>query len=377
MRRATLAFLALSMLLTMAVLAQNVTSVQDYKQARVLASGEHWAEALVILERALKDDPDYPDALYLAGMCHLALKQYDKAEPRLKRVTEVRPEFFVAWGYLAQMYVLQKQFDKARQTLGALGKVKGGAPESHYGFGVLAWAEGNLEVAEKEWREAIRLRPGTPKAHHNLGVLLREKGDRVRALVALRDAVRLDPENALYRFNLGLEQMETGNRVDGMANLDRVRAQGERPDLANLALAVQMLLNGHPEPAEKAASRAYLGNPDLTVALVIRARALEALKRPQEARVLYEQALAGDSTLGEARRALQRIPAAAPEPAPSPASEAPAATPAASPAPEAPEVAPADGAPGPQGPPAPEASPRPEAPPADASPCPPAPAPSP
>jgi len=367
MRRTVLAFLALSMLLALPLLAQNVTSVQDYKHARVLASGEHWADALVVLERALKDDPDYPDALYLAGMCHLALKQYDRAEPRLKRVTEVRPEFYVAWGYLAQMYVMQREFDKARQTLGALGKVKGGAPESHYGFGVLAWAEGNLDGAEKEWREAIRLRPDTPKAHHNLGILMRERGDRVRALSALRDAVRLAPENALYRFNLGVEQMETGNRVDGMANLDRVRAQGERPDLANLALAVQMLLNGHPDPAEKAAARAYRGNPELTVALVFRARALEALKRPQEARVLYEQALAADSTLGEARRALQRIPA----PAASPPPEEPGPTPADSAPAPCPEAAPAAPEPGPQSPPEQPAPPCPDPSPSEGSPCPP------
>ncbi len=361
MKRSVLAFLALSILVCVSVLplqAQTVTSVQDYKLARVLASGEHWAEALVPLERALKEDPDYPDALYLAGVCHLALKQYDKAEPRLKRVTELRPEFFTAWGYLAQMYVVQKQYDKARETLGALGKVKGGAPESHYGFGVLAWAEGHLDVAETEWREAIRLRPEMPKAHHNLGVLMRERGDRVRALSALRDAVRLDPENSLYRFNLGLEQMETGNKVDGMANLDRVRAQTERPDLANLALAVQMLLNNHPEQADKAASRAYQANPDLTAALVIRARALEALKRPEEARTLYEQALAEDSTLGEARRALQRIPA----PATSPEGPAgPQVSPSPEPAPvpqdqPAPEVAPTPS-------PAPHASPAPEVPP--------------
>ena len=204
---------------------------------------------------------------------------------------------------------MQKQYDQARELLGALGKVRGGAPESHYGFGVLAWAENRLDVAETEWRETIRLSPGMARAHHNLGILYREKGDRARALSALQDAVRLDPESPLYRLNLGWLQVDMGNRVDGMANLDRARSQTERPDLANMALAVQMLLHNHPEQAEKAAARALEANPDLTLALVLRARALEALKRLPEARALYEQALEQDATVGEARRALERLPA--------------------------------------------------------------------
>ncbi len=317
-------------------LTQSIPAAQDYKLGRVLASGGRWEEALVALERALKEDADYPDALYLAGLCHANLEQYDKAVARLRRVTELRPDFLAAWGHLSRLYVVQKQYDQAREVLGALGKVRGGAPESHYGFGVLAWAENRLDVAETEWREAIRLSPGMAKAHHNLGILYREKEDKARALSALQDAVRLDAESPLYRLSLGWLQVDMGNRVDGMANLDRARSQTERPDLANMALAVQMLLHNHPEQAEKAAARALEANPDLTLALVLRARALEALKRLPEARTLYEQALDQDATLGEARRALERLPAPVPE--------APAA-PGEPGAPEAPAVPEEPGAP--------------------------------
>ncbi len=324
-------------------LAQSIQATQDYKLGRVLASGGRWEEALVALERALKEDANHPDALYLAGLCHANLEQYDQAVARLRRVTELRPEFLAAWGHLSRLHVVQKQYDQARDVLGSLGKVRGGAPESHYGFGVLAWAENRLDVAETEWREAIRLSPGMAKAHHNLGILYREKGDRARALSALQDAVRLDPESPLYRLNLGWLQVDMGNRVDGMANLDRARSQTERPDLANLALAVQMLLHNHPEQAEKAAARALEANPDLTLALVLRARALEALKRLPEARTLYEQALEQDATLGEARRALERLPAPAVPGEPG-APEAPAA-PSEPGAPEAPAVPGEPGAP--------------------------------
>lgn len=355
-RAVTWALLVVLLLGALPTWAQSVFAQQELKRARVLASGGRWKEALVPLESAMKDSPDYPDAIYLAGLCHLALDQFEPAERLLRRVTELRPDFFPAWGQLSTLYVMQKQYDKARQTLGALGKIKGGAPESHYGFGVLAWVEGHLDVAEKEWREAIRLQPEMAKAHHNLGILFREKGDRARALGALQDAVRINAESALYRYNLGLLQMEMGLKIDGMANLDRVRSQTERQDLALLAMATQMLFTNHPDQAEKAAARAYETNKDLTTALLIRARALEALKRPDEARKLYEQALAEDCNLAEARKALERIPApvAAPSPSPSPdASPLPDASPSpgASPSPDA--------SPAPGAAPSPEPSPTP------------------
>jgi len=356
---------ALSLMLawfTPPALAQSIPAVQDYKLGRVLASGGRWEEALVALERALKEDGDYPDALYLAGLCHANLEQYDKAVARLRRVTELRPEFLAAWGHLSRLHVVQRQYDQAREVLGALGKVRGGGPESHYGFGVLAWAENRLDVAETEWREAIRLSPGMAKAHHNLGILYREKEDRARALSAFQDAVRLDPESPLYRLSLGWLQVDMGSRVDGMANLDRARSQTERPDLANMALAVQMLLHGHPEQTDKAAARALEANPDLTLALILRARALEALQRLPEARALYEKALGQDPTLGEARRALERLPAPAAPPEPG-APETPAAPPEPG-APETPAAPPEPGAPEtPAAPPEPGAPETPAAPP--------------
>lgn len=322
----------LLLVLATPVLAASVSAQQDYKQARVLATSGKWQEALEVLERVLADDAMYVDAVYLAGLCHMALEQYDRAEVRLKRTTELKPDFFPAWQYLARLYLATKQKQKARETLGAMGRLKGGAPESHYGFGVLAWMDQDLAAAEKEWREAIRLDPQMAKAHHNLGILYLEKMDRARALSDLQDAVRLAPDHPLYRYTLGALQLDMGRKTEGMQNLDRVRSQTDRPDVANLALATQMLANGHPEQAEKAAARALEANSELTTAMVVRAKALEALNRLPEARELFERALADDPNLREARQALERIPPPTPVPGTEPPPEAaPGAEPEAAP----------------------------------------------
>lgn len=315
MKRLAVYIVALVMLLSAASWAQSVSGSQNYKLARTYASSGRYAEALTVLDQALKTDPGYADALYLAGICHLALDQYDKALPRLKKLTEVAPDFMSGWGLLTNVYVKLKQYDQATDTIASLAMAKGGKPESHYLAGVVAWLQGDLKKAEQDWRLAIGAKHDMAKAHHNLGILLQTKGDRVRALSSLSEAVRLAHDSALYRLNLGLLQLDMGNKIEGMANLDKVRSQADRQDLAMLALAHQMLYNSHPEQAERAATRAIEANKDLTDAYMVKAKALEALKKLPEAKACYERVMADDVNNLEAKKAVERLTAATAAPA--------------------------------------------------------------
>lgn len=289
--------------------ADQVSAVQEYQRARTYVSGKHWKEAVPYLERALKIDPGYADALYMTAICYMSMDQLDKAVPLLKRLTNLRPDFVNGWGLLSQCYVQLKQLDNARNAIGELSKAVGGGPESRYMMGVLNWIEGNLEGAEKEWREAIRLRPEMAKAHYNLGILLKTKGDRVRAQASLQDALRYNPDNFMYRFSLGVLQYEMGNKIGAAGHLDKVRAQLERVDLSSAALAYQMFINKRWEGAEKAAKRAYTENPDLTDAYVIRGQALMQLGNEKEAKIMFTEALKHDRNVVEAQRALKGIEA--------------------------------------------------------------------
>ncbi|MGM9992666.1 MAG: tetratricopeptide repeat protein [Candidatus Bruticola sp.] len=292
-----------------AVEAQQVGALQEYQQARTYVSGKHWREALPFLERALKVDPGYADALYMKAICHMSLEEYDKAVPLLKRLTGLRPDFVNGWGLLSQCYVQLKQLDNAKKAIGELSKAPGGGPESRYMSGVLSWIQGDLDKAESEWREAVRLKPEMAKAHYNLGMLYRLRGDRVRASSFLNDAVRHNPDNHAYRLGLGILQYEMGHKLNGSANLDKVRAQMERTDLASLALAYQMYVNKRYDAAEKAAARAYGENNELSEAYLLRGQCLWELKQLEEAQKMFRRALELDRNTIEAQRALDKIAA--------------------------------------------------------------------
>lgn len=285
----------------------NVVAEQGYKRARTMASNERWDDALTTLNDVLKKAPNYPDALYLAGVCYLNKGDYVNAEKRLKRLTEISKEFIGGWGMLANVYLATKQYDKIKDIIAALGKVKGGKAESYYFAGLLAYMKSDFAQAERDWRNAVRAQPDMAKAHYNLGSLMYVKGDRVRAMQGLKDALRYDPENPLYRYSLADLQLELGSKAEGMTNLDRVRQQTLRKDIAHLAVARQMWANGHADKAEKLALQAIGDNKDLSEAYLLRAKALEKLGRKDEALMSYKKALEGDPNYKEAQEAVKRL----------------------------------------------------------------------
>jgi tetratricopeptide (TPR) repeat protein len=69
------------------------------------------------------------------------------------------------------------------------------------GFG--NFALGDLDAAEADFSEAIRLNPKNNFAHHELGLTLLKKGDQPGAIAALTDAINLEPASAASRFSRG------------------------------------------------------------------------------------------------------------------------------------------------------------------------------
>lgn len=132
------------------------------------------------------------------------------------------------------------------------------------------------------------------------------RGDTQAALIQLKNALKEEGSNRHARLLLGEVYLDHGDPVLAERELRRARAVGADPARYALLLGKSLLMQGHYEqlldeivPHPNSANRAAV--------LTLRADALAALAKPEEARAIYLQALALQPALPEALIGLARL----------------------------------------------------------------------
>ena len=174
-------------------------------------------------------------------------------------------------------------------------------------------------MAEKSWKEAIRLDNKNARSHNNLGVLRSAEGKYVEAMTEFQLASKLDPENPSYLVNLAAAMIELKQIENARLQLARAdKLSGKRIDVGAVGAAYLAKLDNQWEKVLQYTTMALTQNDDYTQAMLLKGEALEHLKKPEEALKLYEQALESDPNVKEAENAIGRLkkpePTKTPEP---------------------------------------------------------------
>jgi type IV pilus assembly protein PilF len=112
--------------------------------------------------------------------------------------------------------------------------------EAHDLLGRIYQQEGELALAEKAFRQAVRSAPDNARVRNDYGVFLYQRGRYADAVDELRLAVR-DPDNprrSVAYENLGLASLQIGDR-------DLARASFERAVILDRQLVVSLLELAH------------------------------------------------------------------------------------------------------------------------------------
>ena len=120
------------------------------------------AEAVKVLQQALRLDAELPTLRYQLGLAFHAIGDEADAEVELREAISRDPDSAAAYNYL----------------------------------GIVLFQMGNAKAALDEFRIAVRLAPMDPNAHFNLGEALARTGDSNGALEQLRIAAGLTPSDA-------------------------------------------------------------------------------------------------------------------------------------------------------------------------------------
>jgi tetratricopeptide (TPR) repeat protein len=103
---------------------------------------------------------------------------------------------------------------------GSVVRAEPGSSFGHFNLGNSLRAAGDLDGAEREWRETLRLDSAHSGAMTQLGSFAAIKGDFGTAEQWFRAAADADPGNAMARFNLALVLEKTGRSEEAAVQYD-------------------------------------------------------------------------------------------------------------------------------------------------------------
>jgi Tfp pilus assembly protein PilF len=202
--------------------------------------------------------------------------------------------------------------------------------------GVADLKAGQLDAAERAFRDVLRAGGERAFVHHNLGLVLRERGHHADALVEFRAATKLDPSFGPARLLAGTTLLAIGRVREARSELERAVRLMPRELVAHTQLAdacrrlgddvcvadtYRQVVQLAPDDAESAyhLGTAYLRlsqwaherirKIDPTSARVHQALGREYLRqgRPDLALRALQRAIEADPTLPEIHSALARI----------------------------------------------------------------------
>ncbi|MFW9825615.1 MAG: tetratricopeptide repeat protein, partial [Candidatus Thorarchaeota archaeon] len=145
------------------------------EEAEKLASEQNFIDALEILEKLFKDNP-----------------QSEETKQSLVKT------LFIYGGYLNDEYILQ--YDKAKQLFKRIIEIDPENYRAHYNLGIANFNLENMEQAKQCYEEAIRIKPDYKHCFYNMGLVYEREGNLQEALKYYEIALDIDP-NFPYAYN--------------------------------------------------------------------------------------------------------------------------------------------------------------------------------
>jgi tetratricopeptide (TPR) repeat protein len=150
--------------------------------------------------------------------------QYASALERLKRIVAKSPGFARAHDNLGLCYEALHQPDAAIAHYREAVRLNRGEPHPSgwpaLNFGILLRSRGELDEAERLFREALTYDRRFAPAHYQLGVVLEEHGRLEDAVEALRHAVQADAEYSAAHYALSRIYRRQGRAAEADAAMN-------------------------------------------------------------------------------------------------------------------------------------------------------------
>jgi Flp pilus assembly protein TadD len=146
---------------------------------------------------------------YYYGVCLAKQGAWSESSARLKVYTEVRPEEYRGWYWLAQAQLYRRDFDGARTAITRAIALKGGSAEAYRTLGQVELERKEYNAAYTAWIRANQLNPADSRVTYYIGRLFYEAAFFEEAASWLRETLRLKADDfaAMTYLALCAEQL--------------------------------------------------------------------------------------------------------------------------------------------------------------------------
>ncbi|MFL6336855.1 MAG: tetratricopeptide repeat protein [Pyrinomonadaceae bacterium] len=180
------------------------------------------------IEQLAQEQPNSAPLQFLLGQAYRSGSQQDapdaqRAEAALRRAVEIDADFMPAYTALAEIYFGTQQPDRA---IGEYKKITEKRPDDFVAFrniGLIEAGRNNLDEAEKYYRRVLSIRADEPVAANNLAALYGDhgQGNPEEAIRLGQDVVRRYPSEPGFADTLGWVYYRRGLYRDSVEQLRR------------------------------------------------------------------------------------------------------------------------------------------------------------
>jgi len=288
--------------------------------------------ALVHLERAVEENPTYPDIYYRMGVIHHRLGRLEEAARCLRRAVELNPNYFEAICYLGIALYEKGDREEADAVFKRALKIGSESPSPISKFlsdhlagretdipplsslksmiisdtefdaalreGIEAFNTGNFEGAEQAFGVAAAAHPRYADVRFKLGLSHLRAGDHASARRELEAALSINPSYAEALFYIGVSYLDERLYREALARFEKAAAL--RPEYADLQcyLGSTYFYLGDLEKAKRALELSLALSPSFCKARYYYGLLLYALGEDKRAVEYLSEAMRGEEHRG-------------------------------------------------------------------------------
>jgi len=251
-----------------ALVERHERATPDDLYLRALAESDD-ADALVLLDRALVERPDFFEALMARASRRYRLEQFEPARVDAEGAARLRPGDAFAWYNLGTVLIRLAEYPDAVAALRRAVQLEPRAPAAWFNLGTGLELSGDVPGAAAAYARAVELDDGVARRWLALGRARHALGMPAEAAAALARALALDPTLFAALHYRGLVAEQLGDNAAARAAYARSRAlPGADVRLVDLALGSLLARQGDDAEALALYDGVLAAHPDDVYALV-------------------------------------------------------------------------------------------------------------